>query len=180
MLVGGGNSAGQAVVYLASHAKHVHVLVRGAGLAANMSHYLVERIASLPNVTVRTHTQIESLDGDERAFNAIRCTCPDGSVVLDARHLFLFTGADPNTDWLRNCNVNVDAKGFVLTEPEAHEGRTEGVMSLETSVSGVFAIGGVRSSSTKRVATAIGEGAAVVAQIHGLLAKREAMPAPVR
>jgi thioredoxin reductase (NADPH) len=179
VLVGAGNSAGQAVVYLATHAKHVHVLVRGSGLAASMSHYLVERIASLPNVTVRTHTEITSLDGDERAFTAIRCKCPDGSITIESRHLFLFTGADPNTDWLRNCNVNVDSKGFVLTGPEAHEGRTEGVMMLETSVPGVFAIGDVRSNSTKRVAAAVGEGAAVVAQIHGLLAKQQAMPVPV-
>lgn len=102
----GGNSAGQAVVSLASHAKHVHVLVRGAGLATSMSHYLVERIASMPNVTVRTHTEITSLDGDERAFTAIRCKCPDGAITIESRHLFLFTGgADPSTDWLRNCNV---------------------------------------------------------------------------
>jgi thioredoxin reductase (NADPH) len=180
VLVGGGNSAGQAVVYLASHAKHVHVLVRGSGLAASMSHYLVERIGSLPNVTVRTRTEITSLDGDERAFSAIHCKTPDGALTIDSRHLFLFTGADPNTDWLVNCNVNVDAKGFVLTGPEAHEGRTEGVMMLETSVPGVFAIGDVRSSSTKRVAAAVGEGAAVVAQIHGLLAKRQQMPALIR
>jgi thioredoxin reductase (NADPH) len=180
VLVGGGNSAGQAVVYLASHARHVHLLVRGPGLAASMSHYLVERIASLPNVTLRSHTEITSLDGDERAFTAINCKTPDGPLKIDSRHLFLFTGADPNTDWLRNCNVNVDGKGFVLTGPEAHEGRTQGVMALETSVPGVFAIGDVRSSSTKRVAAAVGEGAAVVAQIHGLLAKREAIPPPVR
>ncbi|MFM0321879.1 FAD-dependent oxidoreductase [Caballeronia glebae] len=180
VLVGGGNSAGQAVVYLATHAKHVHVLIRGAGLAASMSHYLVERIGSLPNVTVRTHTQITSLDGDGRALTAVNCQSPDGALTIESRHLFLFTGADPNTDWLRNCNVNVDGKGFVLTGPEAHEGRTEGVMALETSVPGVFAIGDVRSSSTKRVAAAVGEGAAVVSQIHGLLAKREALDLPVR
>jgi thioredoxin reductase (NADPH) len=180
VLVGGGNSAGQAVVYLASHARRVHLLVRGSGLAASMSHYLVERIASLPNVTVRTQTEITSLEGDERAFSVIRCKTPDGPVTIESRHLFLFTGADPNTDWLRNCNVNVDSKGFVKTGPEAHEGRTEGVMALETSVPGVFAIGDVRSSSTKRVAAAVGEGAAVVAQIHGLLAKREAVGVPVR
>ncbi|KAK44457.1 thioredoxin reductase [Caballeronia jiangsuensis] len=179
VLVGGGNSAGQAVVYLATHAKHVHVLIRGAGLSASMSHYLVERIGSLPNVTVRTHTQITSLDGDGRALTAVNCKTPDGPLTIDSRHLFLFTGADPNTDWLRNCNVNVDGKGFVQTGPEAHEGRTEGVMALETSVPGVFAIGDVRSSSTKRVAAAVGEGAAVVSQIHGLLARREALGVPV-
>ncbi|WP_244829089.1 FAD-dependent oxidoreductase [Caballeronia sp. TF1N1] len=179
VLVGGGNSAGQAAVYLASHAKHVDVLIRGAGLAASMSHYLVERIASLPNVTVRTHTEIASLEGDDRMLSAVVCKTPEGPWRLESRHLFLFTGADPNTDWLTNCNVNTDEKGFVLTGPEAHEGRTQGVMMLETSVQGVFAIGDVRSSSTKRVAAAVGEGAAVVAQIHGLLARRQAVPAPV-
>ncbi|QSN63379.1 FAD-dependent oxidoreductase [Caballeronia sp. M1242] len=173
VLVGGGNSAGQAAVYLASHARHVDVLIRGASLSASMSHYLVERIGSLPNVTVRTHTQIVSLEGDDRVLTAINCKTPDGPLRLESRHLFLFTGADPNTDWLRDCSVNTDAKGFVLTGPEAHEGRTEGVMGLETSVPGVFAIGDVRSSSTKRVAAAVGEGAAVVSQIHALLAQRE-------
>ncbi|WP_250474459.1 FAD-dependent oxidoreductase [Caballeronia sp. GAFFF1] len=173
VLVGGGNSAGQAAVYLASHARHVDVLIRGASLSASMSHYLVERIGSLPNVTVRTHTQIVSLEGDDRMLTAINCKTPDGPLKLESRHLFLFTGADPNTDWLRDCSVNTDAKGFVLTGPEAHEGRTEGVMGLETSVPGVFAIGDVRSSSTKRVAAAVGEGAAVVSQIHALLAQRE-------
>jgi len=175
VLVGGGNSAGQAAVYLASHAKHVHVLIRGSGLAASMSHYLVERIGSLPNVTVRTHTEIVSLTGDDRALTAVQCKTPDGPLTLESRHLFLFTGANPNTDWLRDCSVSVDGKGFVLTGPEAHDGRTQGVMGLETSVPGVFAIGDVRSTSTKRVAAAVGEGAAVVAQIHGLLAQRQAL-----
>ncbi|VXC79177.1 Cyclic nucleotide-regulated FAD-dependent pyridine nucleotide-disulfide oxidoreductase [Burkholderia sp. 8Y] len=173
VLVGGGNSAGQAAVYLASHAKHVDVLIRGASLSASMSHYLVERIGSLPNVTVHTHTQIVSLEGDDRVLTAVNCKTPDGPKRLESRHLFLFTGADPNTDWLRDCSVNTDAKGFVLTGPEAHDGRTQGVMGLETSVPGVFAIGDVRSSSTKRVAAAVGEGAAVVSQIHALLAQRE-------
>jgi thioredoxin reductase (NADPH) len=173
VLVGGGNSAGQAAVYLATHAKHVHILIRGSGLAATMSRYLVERIASLPNVTLRTHSEITSLDGDDRSLTAVHCRTPEGPLVLETRSLFLFTGADPNTDWLQGCNVNVDSKGFVLTGAEAHEGRTEGVPALETSVPGVFAIGDVRSSSTKRVAAAVGEGAAVVAQIHGLLANRQ-------
>ena len=92
---------------------------------------------------------------------------------LEARHLFLFTGADPNTAWLTGCNVRTDSKGFVLTGPEANEGYTDGATALETSVPGVFAIGDVRSASTKRVAAAVGEGAAVVSQIHGLLASRQ-------
>lgn len=170
VLVGGGNSAGQGAVYLASHCAHVHVLIRGRGLASSMSRYLIDRLASLPNVTLHARTEITSLDGDERGLTAVNCKTPDGPLAFPVRHLFLFTGADPNTAWLSGCNVNVDGKGFVLTGPEAHEGQPPGAPALETSVPGVFAIGDVRSASTKRVAAAVGEGAAVVAQIHGLLA----------
>jgi len=99
--------------------------------------------------------------------------CIARPLTLDVRHLFLFTGANPNTAWLRDCNVNTDGKGFVLTGPAAHGGHADGSTSLETSVPGVFAIGDVRSASTKRVAAAVGEGAAVVSQIHGLLAERQ-------
>jgi thioredoxin reductase (NADPH) len=97
----------------------------------------------------------------------------EGAVSFPVRHLFLFTGADPNTSWLSGCNVRVDDKGFVLTGPEAHVGQAPGAPGLETSVPGVFAIGDVRSASTKRVAAAVGEGAAVVAQIHALLAVQQ-------
>jgi thioredoxin reductase (NADPH) len=173
VLVGGGNSAGQAVVYLASHAAHVHLLIRGAGLESSMSRYLVDRIASLSNVTVHRKTEIESLDCDGRSLSGVRCRTPKGPLEIETRNLFLFTGADPNTAWLDDCNVNVDSKGFVLTGPAAHDGQMDGAPALETSVPGVFAIGDVRSASTKRVAAAVGEGAAVVAQIHGLLAARQ-------
>jgi thioredoxin reductase (NADPH) len=172
-LVGGGNSAGQAVVYLASHAAHVHLLIRGPGLEASMSKYLVDRIASLKNVTLHTRTEIESLDGDGRTLSSLNCKTPDGPVKIDVRHLFLFTGANPNTSWLEGCNVSTDGKGFVLTGPAANGCRGDGAPTLETSVPGVFAIGDVRSASTKRVAAAVGEGAAVVSQIHGLLAMRQ-------
>jgi thioredoxin reductase (NADPH) len=173
VLVGGGNSAGQAVVYLAAHAAHVHLMIRGAGLESSMSRYLVDRIAGLSNVTVHRRTEIESLDCDGRSLCGVRCTSPKGPLHIETRNLFLFTGADPNTAWLEDCNVNVDGKGFVLTGPAAHDGQMDGGPSLETSVAGVFAIGDVRSASTKRVAAAVGEGAAVVAQIHGLLAARQ-------
>ncbi len=172
-LVGGGNSAGQAVVYLASHAAHVHLLIRGTGLESSMSRYLIDRIASLSNVTVHRRTEIESLDGDGRSLSGVRCRTQKGPLLIETRHLFLFTGANPNTGWLDDCNVNVDSKGFVLTGPAAHNGQTDGAPALETSVPGVFAIGDVRSASTKRVAAAVGEGAAVVSQIHGLLAARQ-------
>ncbi len=172
MLVGGGNSAGQAAVYLATHAAQVHMLVRGQGLAATMSRYLIDRIASLPNVQLHSHAEIRELDGDGWLAN-VRYHAPtesDALVSLPVRHLFLFIGADPNAAWLRTCNVETDDKGFVRTG-----GGTLGCASavpypLQTSVPGVFAIGDVRAGSTKRVAAAVGEGAAVVAQIHSYLA----------
>jgi thioredoxin reductase (NADPH) len=178
VLVGGGNSAGQAIVYLATHAKHVHVLIRRSGFEATMSRYLIDRIASLPNVTVHPHSEIDSLEGDESGLGAVvlKAPLPNGTARLNVRHLFLFTGADPNTDWLRTCNVELDSKGFVLTGsdgPNEARGNAPGAplsSSLTTSVEGVFAIGDARAGSTKRVAAAVGEGAAVVAQIHKMLA----------
>ncbi|QYY28497.1 FAD-dependent oxidoreductase [Cupriavidus pinatubonensis] len=172
MLVGGGNSAGQAAVFLATHAAHVHMLVRGQGLAATMSRYLVDRIGGLPNVQLHTRAEIHALEGDGW-LSDVRYQAPtesDGLVSLPVRHLFLFIGADPNASWLRTCNVETDDKGFVRTG-----GGTLGCASavpypLQTSVPGVFAIGDVRSGSTKRVAAAVGEGASVVAQIHNYLA----------
>ena len=174
-LVGGGNSAGQAVVFLASKVKRLHLVVRGPGLEASMSRYLIDRIAALPNVELHTGTEIASLEGDDvvglttvvfrkRAAGATH-SCP-------LRHLFLFIGADPNTAWLDGC-VALDDKGFVITG--INSSRTAGensrpALPLETSRPGVFAIGDVRAGSTKRVAAAVGEGAAVVAQIHTALA----------
>ncbi|MFT4439186.1 FAD-dependent oxidoreductase [Caballeronia sp. 15715] len=172
-LVGGGNSAGQAVVYLASHASHVHLLIRGEGLEASMSKYLIDRIGALPNVTLHQRTSIESMEGEEGALSALNCTTSDGKLKLDVRHLFLFTGAVPNTSWLQGCSVDTDHGGFVLTGNDVTGSTFGGTKSLETSVPGVFAIGDVRSASTKRVAAAVGEGAAVVSQIHGVLAGRQ-------
>ncbi|WEY41909.1 FAD-dependent oxidoreductase [Paraburkholderia sp. SUR17] len=179
VLVGGGNSAGQAVVYLASHAKHVHVLIRRSGFEATMSRYLIDRIASLPNVTVHPHTEIARLEGDEAGLSSVWLKSPlrDGTDHFDSRHLFLFTGADPNTEWLHTCGVELDPKGFVLTGAEADPGGS--ACDLSTSVEGVYAIGDARAGSTKRVAAAVGEGAQVVAQIHQMLAvlAGEAVPA---
>ncbi|EHP38120.1 thioredoxin reductase [Cupriavidus basilensis OR16] len=174
MLVGGGNSAGQAAVFLAAHAKRVHILIRASGLEASMSRYLIERIAAQPNIELHTGSEIVALGGEERlATIGYRTRDSDRVTEVQIRHLFLFTGADPNTGWLASCNVRVDAKGFVLTGTDtAHEG-TMPASALETSVPGIFAIGDVRSGSTKRVAAAVGEGAAVVAQIHGYLAKMQ-------
>ncbi|CAG2135136.1 Ferredoxin--NADP reductase [Cupriavidus campinensis] len=177
MLVGGGNSAGQAAVYLASHAAEVHMLVRGEGLEATMSRYLIDRLKGLPNVFLHTHAQITAMEGDGW-LSTVRYkerSCGPDCITRPMRHVFLFIGAAPNTEWLRSCNVTTDPKGFVLTGYEAHQSCTERAdYTLETSVPGVFAIGDVRSGSTKRVAAAVGEGAAVVAQIHRYLAGMQA------
>jgi len=169
VLVGGGNSAGQAIVYLATHAAKVHVLIRRSGFEATMSRYLIDRIRSLPNVVVHPHSEVGQLVADESGLAAValKKPLPDGTDRIDTRHLFLFTGADPNTDWLRTCGVELDDKGFVLTGTRA-EGAS--ACDLATTVKGVYAIGDARAGSTKRVAAAVGEGAAVVAQIHQLLA----------
>lgn len=181
MLVGGGNSAGQAAVFLASHAAEVHILVRGAGLEATMSRYLIDRLKGLPNVHLHTHSQITAMEG-EGWLATVRYKereQGDQCVAVPMRHVFLFIGAAPNTEWLRSCNVETDEKGFILTGYDAHHSCTERAdYTLETSVPGVFAIGDVRSGSTKRVAAAVGEGAAVVAQIHRYLASLEAARIP--
>jgi thioredoxin reductase (NADPH) len=167
-LVGAGNSAGQAVVYLASRVAKVWLLVRGADLKLSMSRYLVDRIEGLSNVEVLTQTQISGLEGHGGALEAIRWRhgASGEEVRRPIRHLFLFIGADPNTDWLSGSGVALDAKGFVLTGEDAADDRRP----LETSRRGVFAIGDVRSSSVKRVAAAVGEGAQVVAALHNFLA----------
>lgn len=168
-LVGAGNSAGQAVAFLAPQVKRLHLVVRGAGLEASMSQYLIERIASLPNVVIHTRTEIVELQGDEvsglqSAVFQNRDTLQRDTRSL--RHLFLFIGADPNTDWLRDC-VDTDAKGFVITGRSVCSVAVDDwiPLPLETNRKGIFAIGDVRAQSTKRVAAAVGEGAAVVAQI---------------
>ncbi len=167
-LVGAGNSAGQAAVYLASQASKVWLLVRGPELAASMSRYLVDRIAGLPNVQVLTQTNVTGLEGRDGILEAIRWRrgASGEEVQQPIRHLFLFIGAEPNTDWLAGSGVALDPKGFALTGPDTSENRRP----LETSRRGVFAIGDVRSGSVKRVAAAVGEGAQVVATLHAILA----------
>jgi thioredoxin reductase (NADPH) len=177
-LVGAGNSAGQAAVYLASQAAKVWLLARGPDLAKTMSRYLVDRIGGLPNVEVLTSTQITGLEGIEGALQAVRWRQPDSDadVKRPVRHLFLFIGADPNTDWLAGSGVALDPKGFVLTGPDAGSSRRQ----LETTCPGIFAIGDVRSGSVKRVAAAVGEGAQVMAAVHRhLAASGEEVPALV-
>jgi thioredoxin reductase (NADPH) len=171
-LVGGGNSAGQAAVFLAQHAAKVSILVRGPGLAATMSRYLIERIEASANIDLHTHTQLTRLHG-EPAQGLTGVSWRDDRRGIDedrpVRNVFSFAGADPETKWLAGCGVAVDAHGFVRTgQACAVEGRSPA--PLETCLPGVFAVGDVRSGSVKRVGGAIGEGAAAVAQIHQYLA----------
>ncbi|ESX70047.1 hypothetical protein X759_22880 [Mesorhizobium sp. LSHC420B00] len=166
-LVGAGNSAGQAAVYLAAHVKKVWLLARGSSLDASMSRYLVERVRAQPNIEVLAETQITALEGDDGNLGKVRWRNRDTETARPIRHLFLFIGADPNTDWLAQCGVALDAKGFVRTGPDIGQERG----ALETNRGGVFAIGDVRSGSIKRVAAAVGEGAQVVAALHAYLAR---------
>jgi len=176
-LVGAGNSAGQAAVYLASQVSKVWLLVRGPSLAASMSRYLVDRIAGLFNVEVVTRAQVSGLEGNDGLLQAIRWRqgASGKETRQPLRHLFLFIGAEPNTAWLSGSDAALDQKGFVLTGADAAPGRRP----LETSQRGVFAIGDVRSGSVKRVAAAVGEGAQVVATLHAFLATTEREPAVV-
>ena len=176
-LVGGGNSAGQAAVYLATQVAKVWMIVRGPSLAASMSRYLIERIAALPNIELLTQTKVTALEGEGGALQAIRWRrLPSGEEsTRPIRHLFLFIGAEPNTAWLSGCGVELDPKGFVRADADLGPGRS----ALETSRPGVFAIGDVRCGSVKRVAAAVGEGAQVVAAIHAFLARVGREPANI-
>jgi thioredoxin reductase (NADPH) len=176
-LVGAGNSAGQAAVYLSSQVAKVWLIVRGPSLGASMSRYLVERITARPNVEVLTETTVTALEGQEGVLEAIRCRSRrSGEGIRHAiRHLFLFIGADPNTTWLSGSGVRLDDKGFVRTGANI-------LRPLETSLPGVFAIGDVRAGSVKRVAAAVGEGAQVVAALHAFLAEaadKDALPSNI-
>ena len=171
-LVGGGNSAGQAAVFLSPRVKRLHLIIRGDGLEPSMSRYLIDRIDALANVELHTNTEVVALEGNETTgltgavFRDRRTGATHGCSL---RHLFLFIGAEPNADWLDGC-VALDDKGFVLTGAKCGGRPGRPALPLETSRPGVFAIGDVRAGSTKRVAAAVGEGAAVVAQIHSVLA----------
>jgi thioredoxin reductase (NADPH) len=157
-LVGAGNSAGQAAVYLASRVRKVWMIVRGASLDATMSRYLCDRIAAQPNIEVLTHTEVTALSGHGGVLERVTWRGADGAQTThDIGHLFLFIGATPRTAWLKTQDIALDAKGFVLAD-------------LQTSRPGIFAIGDVRAGSAKRVAAAVGEGAQVVAAIHAYLA----------
>jgi len=174
-LVGGGNSAGQAAVYLADQNATVWLLVRGPSLEATMSRYLIDRIAAHPNIKLVAQVEVTALDGTGDVLEAVRLRHrPSGRETRQAvRHLFLFIGADPNTAWLSESGVALDDKGFVRTDAELGDGRGP----LETSRRGVFAIGDVRAGSVKRLAAAVGEGAQVVTALHAFLAQAGERPA---
>jgi thioredoxin reductase (NADPH) len=177
IVVGGGNSAGQATVYLAGRAKHVHMLVRGAGLAETMSRYLIQRIEDSPKITLRPHTEVTALDGDGW-LESVTWRGPDGArEKRPIRHLFVMTGAEPNTAWLQGC-IALDDKGFVKTgqdlTPEDLAGRwalPRPPFLLETNRRGIFAVGDARSGNVKRVASAVGEGSVCIQLVHRVLAE---------
>jgi thioredoxin reductase (NADPH) len=172
VLVGGGNSAGQAAVFLSGHARKVYMIIRGGGLGASMSRYLIERIEAAPNIELIFNAEVTAVEGGgdgslERVRWKSRLAPEQHS--FDVCNLFLFVGADPATRWLDGCGVTLDRAGFVVTGAQSEQNQGRPVPPLETSVPGVFAVGDVRAGSVKRVGGAIGEGAQVVAALHGFL-----------
>jgi thioredoxin reductase (NADPH) len=179
VVVGGGNSAGQAAVFLSQTSRHVHVLVRGAGLAESMSRYLIRRIEESPSITLHPFTEIADLQGEARLEQVTWSNRQTGETeVRPIRHVFLMTGAVPNSAWLDGC-LATDANGFIkagsdLTPEElAHANwpLKRPPFHLETSLPGVFAVGDVRSGNVKRVASAVGEGSVAVSLVHRFLAE---------
>jgi len=179
IVIGGGNSAGQAAVFLAQRTKHVHMLVRATGLAETMSRYLIRRIEENPAITLRTCTEVTALEGDGHVERVVLRDNRTGAVeTRELRHVFLMMGATPATEWLHGC-VALDPKGFIKTGSDlTHEdleaakwplGRPP--FLLETSLPGVFAVGDVRGGSIKRVASAVGEGSISISFVHRVLAE---------
>jgi thioredoxin reductase (NADPH) len=178
IVVGGGNSAGQAAIFLSSAKRRVIVLVRAAGLSDTMSRYLIRRIEETPNIELKTSTRIIALEGTN---SLERVTWADGdgkTTTVPIRHVFMMTGANPNTDWLRSC-VALDDKGFVKTGPELQPSDLDAAqwplrrppLLFETNRPGVFAVGDVRAGSVKRVAAAVGEGSVCIQLVHKVLAE---------
>jgi thioredoxin reductase (NADPH) len=177
IVVGGGNSAGQAAVFLSRTARRVHMLVRSGGLADSMSRYLIRRIEQTPSIVLRTHTEIAALEGNPH-LERVQWRNNRTSEIEMHRigHVFVMTGAAPNTRWLDGC-VALDANGFIKTGPDVSQEDLAGARwplarppyLLETSLPGVFAVGDVRSGNIKRVASAVGEGSIAVAFVHKVL-----------
>jgi len=185
VLVGGGNSAGQAAAFLRNFAAKIWILVRGPSLAESMSKYLIDRIEAIDNIEVLIRTEIVALYGSrEKQLQRVRWrnNVTGEETEKPIRHVFLFIGAEPATAWLRDSGVVLDAKNFIVTGADIPSGdrRTNGqskaTLPLETSVRGVFACGDVRSGSVKRVGATIGEGATVAAELHTVLANGAALP----
>ncbi len=176
VVVGGGNSAGQAAVFLADQGSQVTVVIRGADLGASMSRYLVDRLETHPGIDVQSQTTIVGLEGDQN-LRAVNASGPKGDTTLACAALFSFIGADPSSGWLSGCAA-LDEDGFVLTDRALTDDRLDdrwkalgrAPLSFETSQPGLFAVGDLRSGSTKRVATAVGEGSAAVRSVHQHLA----------
>jgi thioredoxin reductase (NADPH) len=177
IVVGGGNSAGQASTFLAETVKRVHMLIRSAGLAESMSRYLIRRIEQTPTIILRPHTEIVALEGGDHLESVRWRNNQTGQIEEhNIRHVFVMTGADPNTRWLNGC-VALDSKGFIKTGPDllpedlsiARWPLVRPPYLLETSLPGVFAIGDVRGSSIKRVASAVGEGSIAISFVHQVL-----------
>jgi thioredoxin reductase (NADPH) len=178
-VVGAGNSAGQAAVFLATRARHVHMLVRGEGLVDTMSRYLIARIESSPKITLRTFTELTGVEGGECLERITwRNSKTRAAETRDVRHLFLMIGAKPNTEWLVGC-LELDERNFVRTGVDLDSAAlgnaawplARAPYPLEASVPGVFAVGDVRSGSVKRVASAVGEGSVAVQYVHSVLAE---------
>jgi thioredoxin reductase (NADPH) len=177
IVVGGGNSAGQAAVFLAQTTKSVYMLVRSSSLAASMSRYLIRRIEEIPKIVVRPHAEIVALEGGDHLESVRWKNNQTGQIEEHKiRHIFIMTGADPNTSWLEGC-VILDSKGFIKTGPDLSPENLSTAgwplsrqpYLLETSLPGVFAVGDVRGGSIKRVASAVGEGSVAVSLIHKVL-----------
>jgi len=177
IVVGGGNSAGQAAVFLAETAKRVHMLVRSAGLAESMSRYLIRRIEETSNIVLRPHTEIVALEGGDH-LESVRWRNSQTGLTEEHKisHVFIMTGAAPNTRWLDSC-VTLDAKGFIKTGPDLSREDLNAAQwplarppyLLETSLPGIFAVGDVRGGSIKRVASAVGEGSIAISFVHQVL-----------
>jgi len=175
VLVGGGNSAGQATVFLAGRAKRVTLIARRP-LSQTMSQYLIERIEAQPNIDVVIGCEIAELRGADGMLEEVSWRDRSSGTLTrrHARYLFSFIGAEPNTDWLQSSGIKLDERGFILTGEDVGAD-----FPLETSRRGVFAVGDVRASSVKRVAASVGDGAQVVAAIHAYLARQERAAAPI-
>jgi thioredoxin reductase (NADPH) len=172
-VVGGGNSAGQAAMFLSEHTKHVHLLVRGPGLSQTMSRYLISRIEASSDITLRARTEIEALEGDAHLERVRWRSAENGAAeTRELQHLFLMTGACPNTAWLQGC-LALDGKQFIKTGADLGQDwpLERAPHLLETSRPGVFAVGDVRAGSVKRVASAVGEGSMAVQFVHQVLAE---------